>query len=100
MYTVTRNRLLLTRLSFDKLCRWAGIGFDHFVADNGSDDGTAEWLRERAETGQIKGLYLSPVNLGQNLATNYLLDLMKDGEPYDWVVRWDNDAIPRRKSVV
>lgn len=96
VYTITRNRLGLTKKSFKWLRSMAGLEFDHYVADNGSTDGTAEWLEGEYAEGRLHRYYPSDENLGQNIAANMLLDWVC-AEDYDWVLRWDNDGIPRTR---
>ena len=94
VYTITRNRLDMTRKSFKALRNWSGVEFDHFVFDNGSEDGTPEWLYEQQKKGRLAWVDARGVNYGQNIAANYLLDEMVG---YDFIMRWDNDAMPRTR---
>jgi len=95
VYTLTRDRLPYTRKSLKALRVMAGLDFDYYVGDNGSGADTREYLVEQAEKGRIHTLQLHDENIGQNLAANALLDEMGPG--YDWIVRWDNDMIPRTR---
>ena len=99
IYTITRNRLDLTKKSFSMLRKCAGCEFDHFVADNGSSDGTGKWLQTQEAEGRITKAYVAGQNLGQNIAANILLDWIMDAD-YDVIIRWDNDAIPRSKRLI
>jgi hypothetical protein len=54
VYSITRDRLGLTRKSFKMLRQWAGVEFDFYVADNGSDREMRKYLREE----KSKGRYL------------------------------------------
>ena len=62
IYTLTRDRLLYTKQTFVSLWEHAGYPFDHFIVDNGSTDGTPEWLTENA--GRFRALLLQPENPG------------------------------------
>lgn len=95
VYSITRGKLELTKKSFALLRRYAGCDFDHYVADNASE--CAPWLK--AHRSRFASLRLNEENLGQNLAANALLDDM-DLTQYDYVLRWDPDAIPRTRRVV
>lgn len=95
VYTITRDRLQATKKSFKALRLKAGIPFDHFVVDNGSVDGTQEWLQKHDD--RFARLYMSQQNLGQNIAANIMLDYIMDDD-YEWVVRWDNDIIPHSRN--
>ena len=96
VYSITRDRLDLTRKSFKALREWAGCEFDLYVADNGSGREMRSYLREEKSKGNIKFLQLNDENMGQNIATNDLLNEIVSRE-YDWVMRWDNDAMPRSR---
>lgn len=89
VYTLTRDRLHDTKKAFAGLHEMAGIAFDHYVLDNGSQDETPEYLR----TLKLTHLHLSPDNLGQCIASNKLLSVI--GGDYDFIVRYDNDIIPQ-----
>ncbi len=88
--SLTRDRLDYTRHCFASLETNAGCEYDHFVFDNGSTDGTKEWLTEEFETGGIDGWCSSEENIGIHRALNVLLD-ETDGA-YDVIVNFDNDC--------
>ena len=71
--SITRDRLDLTRKSFKMLRQWAGMQFDHFVADNASKSAMRGYLQQEKKAGHIKVLDLHDENIGQNLAMNDLL---------------------------
>lgn len=96
IYCITRDRLELTRKSLKALREWSGIGYDLYVADNGSSREMRAYLREERGKGNIRHLQLNDVNMGQNIAANDLLDEI-GSQPYEWVMRWDNDAMPRTR---
>jgi len=62
--------------------------FDHFVVDNGSVDGTREFLRE--EWGRCVRIIANPDNRGISVASNQVLEAI--GEGYDYIVKVDNDC--------
>ena len=97
VYTITRNREDLTRRSFKMLRLKAGMEFDHYVADNGSTDGTQKWLEGRYAAGDFKYYYPAGENLGQNIAANILLDQIQPHDEYEYILRWDPDAIPKSR---
>jgi len=96
VHDVTPKRSEITRKSFKHLRSEAGIAFDHYVADNGSLPETSRWLESEYASGRIHRLYPSDENLGQNIAANILLDWICE-KSYDWILRWDNDGIPRTR---
>lgn len=83
--TITRDRLDYTKHCFSKLHELAGHPFDHFVFDNGSTDGTQEWLGSY----KPKGVILSDSNVGICVGMNRLIELAGD---YDVFVKFDNDC--------
>lgn len=91
VYSITRGKLELVKQSFSLLRRYSGIEYDHFVHDNGSEVG--EWLLSKQS--RFTKVLVSDQNLGQNLAANALLDEMGSG--YDYVLRYDPDALPRTR---
>lgn len=90
VFTLTRDRIDYTRHCFQQLAELAGCNFDHFVLDQGSQDGTGQWLRSYY---QPTGLITLDHNVGISRGTNLLLDLMRDEhDPYDVIVKVDNDC--------
>lgn len=96
VYCITRDRLELTRKSLKALRQWSGVPFDLYVADNGSGPEMIKYLEYEKERGRIYHLQINGENMGQNLAANDLLDAISL-VPYDWVMRWDPDGIPRTR---
>lgn len=86
--TLTRDRLPYTQHCFDTLRANAGIEFDWYVLDQGSTDGTQEWLDRQED------LTFVPLdrNVGITRGLNYLLDELVDTTFYDVIVRFDNDC--------
>jgi len=89
VYTRTRDRLDYTKLCFDLLRSHAGVPFDHFVLDNGSTDGTQEWLERKYRP----YLFLKqPKNEGISRGSNMVLDAIFYRRKYDLVCKFDNDC--------
>lgn len=88
--SLTRDRLLYSQTCFASLRENAGCSFDHYVLDQGSTDGSREWLLEEFKTDRIAKLMLLPENIGINRGVNAVLDEL-DGD-YDVVVKIDNDC--------
>ncbi len=84
--TMTRDRLAYTKHCFSSLHEFAGCEFDHFVLDQGSQDGTADWLMQQ----DFQHLSLLHHNVGITAGVNKLLDYVGDG--YDVIVKFDNDC--------
>ena len=87
--TLTRDRLAYTKHCFAKLRENAGIDFDHYVLDQGSVDGTMEWLLHEYDAELV-------VDEGRNIGIckglNKLLDIAVLTDDYDVVVKIDNDC--------
>lgn len=90
--TVTRDRLDYTRHCFATLRARAGCDFDHYVYDNGSADGTRDWLDAEFKAGRLQGVAFSPGNIGVSRAINHLLDYFVTGHDYAAIVKVDNDC--------
>ena len=89
IYTLTRDRVDYTRQCFQLLKEKAGIEYDHFIVDNGSKDGTVEWLNDNSE--QFKKIIYNGENVGIGKASNQALHyIMRDN--YDLVIKFDNDC--------
>jgi hypothetical protein len=90
--TLTRDRLAYTQHCFTTL-RWlAGCEFDHYVLDNGSQDGSPEWLVRQMSEGHLKAVTISGENIGCCAGWNALLDEFPIADTYDVVVCFDNDC--------
>lgn len=84
--TLTRDRLDYTKHCFARLHELAGCDFDHYVLDQGSADGTPEWLRDEYAP---KWVELLPENVGIHKGRNILFDRAPG---YDAYACMDNDC--------
>jgi GT2 family glycosyltransferase len=91
IYTLTQNRLELTKEMIKSLDDNTHISFDHYIIDQGSTDGTIEWLK--TFTYKLGKLYIFPLaqNIGINSGDNFALDRI--GKKYDVIIKLDNDAL-------
>jgi len=87
--TLTRDRLEYTKHCFASLREFAGCDFDHLVLDQGSTDGTWEWLAEEYEPAMA---HREESNMGISRGLNWLLGVFDHGADYDVVVKFDNDC--------
>jgi GT2 family glycosyltransferase len=88
--SLTRDRLDYTKECFASLHEFAGCDFDHYVLDQGSDDGSQTWLDGEFTDDRIHTLILEPENIGRCRAMQRLVDLC--AEDYDVIVTFDNDC--------
>jgi len=89
--TLTRDRLDYTRRAFASLQEFAGCTYDHFVLDQGSEDGTQAWLADYEDTHPWCQVHALDENIGIPAGLNHLLDRIDVGE-YDAIVHFDNDC--------
>lgn len=87
--SLTRDRLAYTKHCFETLNKRAGCRFGHFVLDQGSTDGTLQWL---SEVYRPTALVVSPENIGIHKGWNRLLSEAEDHGEYDAFVTFDNDC--------
>lgn len=88
--TLTRDRLEYTRECFRSLETNAGCSYRHLVLDQGSEDGTPEWLREwrNAKPGLRQVIY-NHENIGIGKGLNALLAIAGEN---DVICKFDNDC--------
>ncbi len=86
--TITCDRLETTKKYLGELKEKAGYPFEHIVVDNGSKDGTVEWLKE-----QGYNVVVNPYNEGIVKAwLNGVRIARLCGYEPDFVVKFDNDC--------
>lgn len=85
--SLTRDRLPYTQHCFNTLHVNAGCRFDHFVLDQGSTDGTPDWLTRTATLAHFE-----KENVGVCRGLNILLDWVDHTDTYDVIVKVDNDC--------
>jgi glycosyltransferase involved in cell wall biosynthesis len=90
LFTLTRDRLEYTQYCLHTLVEKAGHPYDHFVIDNGSVDGTVEWLS--AHQSNFRAVHLLPKNIGISRGSNLALTEIFKTDDYDLVVKMDNDC--------
>jgi len=95
VYSLTYNRLDYTRECFNSLYETAGYEFDHYIWDNGSTDGTHEYLDELEPSGYCKNIEVIRCedNKGISIASNGLVQRIQSKDQYDILVKSDNDAL-------
>jgi len=88
VYTLTNGRLKYLKRVADSLKRTAGYEFDWFVVENGSEDGTKEWLATQDCT-----FVTHNEALGVGRAWNEAVKLVRETDTYDLLVKCDDDAV-------
>ncbi len=88
VYTLTRDRLAYTQHCFATLASKAGVPYDHYVVDNGSEDGTVEWLQNTYRPKKvIRFHYNAGISRASNVALTHVFMTR-----YDLIVKFDNDC--------
>lgn len=88
VYTLVKDRLDYTKKTFEALNKNTKYPFDHYVVDNGSTDGTSEWL----ESQTFKQVIYNKKNVGISKGSNQALNAM-GVENYDLIIKVDNDCV-------
>jgi len=91
VFTLTKDRLEFTRKTFESLNKLAGYDFDHYIVDQGSSDGTKDWLKKYAKAYKAKIIW-NDKNMGIPYASNQAIEEIKKGD-YDLVCKVDNDVL-------
>lgn len=90
VFSLTKNRLYYSQTCFKSLKEKAGYPFFHIVVDNGSTDGTIEWLEKEYKPDYlIKNSENKGISVAQNQAVSYLLKKVKP----DIIIAVDNDCL-------
>lgn len=98
VYSLTRDRLWATKPCFASLRKNAGAPFFHVVVDNGSTDGTAEWLANEFRPDSVIAL---PENVGISRASNRALEKIFGTMPdVDMIVKMDNDCLVQSSGIL
>jgi GT2 family glycosyltransferase len=92
IFSISYDRKLYTKLSFESLQKFAGYPFKHYVWDNGSTDGSVEYLQRYQKQYKNVEVVYNTDNQGISIPSNRLAEMaLKDG--YDIIVKSDNDCI-------
>lgn len=99
VYSLCRDRLDYTKICLASLQEKAGIQFNHLVVDNGSTDGTQEWLQKEYCASNKKCILLSK-NHGISKASNIALNAIFASSDPDIVVKFDNDCLVKSENIL
>lgn len=86
IYTMTMNRLEFTKQMYEAMNKTADYPFDWFVLDQGSTDGTVEYLKDKCILIKEKN------NIGIAKGWNKLISRIRSEDKYDIAIKIDNDA--------
>lgn len=100
VYTMTMNRLEYTKKMYESINARAGYEFDWFIIDQGSKDGTQDWIKSLTRVRKIddkNSLFnikyrLYEKNVGLSKGWNNCIEFIKSEGDYDIVIKIDNDA--------
>lgn len=92
---VTYNRLAYTKQAIDSIIRYTMYPHVITVVDNGSMDGTSEYLRLLQTQGIIKNLVLLKRNIGIAKASNIAWHAEQCAE---YFLKYDNDIVIQKKN--
>ena len=98
IYTLTRDRLDYTKRSFESLAKKAGCDYDHYIIDNGSEDGTVAWLNSNLNKFQY--VLCNAENKGISGASNQALDIISETDDYDLIIKMDNDCLVISENIL
>ena len=99
VYTLTRDRIEYTKECFAMLESKAGIEYDHYIVDNGSQDGTVEWLKENENN--FKKVIYNTENQGISKGSNQALnEIFSSGIPYEIIIKMDNDCYVESENIL
>lgn len=87
---VTCNRLAFTRQAIFSIWAFAGLPFTLTVVDNGSSDGTREFLQDLVAHGMLYSLHLLPENVGVARAANLA---WRQRPQAGYFLKYDNDIV-------
>lgn len=90
VFTLHYNRLDYSKNTYNQMKDSAGYPFSWFCVDNGSTDGTAEWLTKLRDKGEAT-VILNKKNQGITKSSNMLIDEIKRRE-FDLIIKIDNDV--------
>jgi len=93
IYTLTWNRLPLTKMMWQGLKENTKYPFDWFVVDQGSKDGTQEWLK-----GKVKEMLCLDKNVGISKGSNLAVEMILKKGDYDIIFKVDNDTIMKTED--
>ncbi len=87
IFTLTMNRLDYTKMMFESVYKLAGHAFDWFVVDQGSTDGTIDFVKDNAFK-----VIENKENIGIARGWNKAVEEIKKAGAYDIIIKIDNDC--------
>lgn len=94
IFTITYDRLDYTKKMHESMKSSTQYPFDWYVIDNGSKDGTQEWLSKVEKENPRMGVWFNDKNEGLTKASNDAIDaIMQDKPSYQIIGKVDNDCL-------
>lgn len=90
IFTLTKDRLEYTQRMFASLEKYTHIPYTHFVVDQGSTDGTRDFLKELMEEKKNLKVIFNEDNKGISIGSNQALEAI--GKDFDYIMKLDNDC--------
>jgi len=91
IYTFSWNRLEYTQRCIKALEKKAGWPYVHLVIDQGSTDGSAEWLKKNYGKNNNSEVIILSENIGLPAGINLAHELLIDAG-IEWIMKLDNDG--------
>lgn len=93
IFSLTKDRLDYTKKCFASLKEKAGYHHDHFIVDQGSLDGTQDWIMNEYEYKHITMMKTNEgISRGSNIAIKDISSQLCE-EKYDIIIKVDNDCL-------
>lgn len=89
VYSLTRERKAYVEISFASLKEKAGYPYKHWVFENGSQDGTHEWVILNCEPSRT---FMAATNQGISIASNICVKAILAMDNPDLVIKMDSDC--------
>jgi len=96
IFSISRDRLPYTKDCFAALKEKAGHPYMHMVFDNGSEDGTKEWLYQQNPFSIVSVAQNMGISGPSNVCVNRLLHVVPDG----LIIKMDNDCMIQTPGIL
>lgn len=90
IFTLTKDRLEYTERMFGSLDKYTHIPYTHFIVDQGSTDGTRQFLQGLMGERENLKVIFNEDNKGISIGSNQALEAI--GNNFDYIMKLDNDC--------